>query len=200
MRKEILDLIDYYYIPGTLAHEVLIRHSSIVAEAAVAIADRVAFLEPDRTFVEEAAMLHDIGIFYTNAPEIGCTGDYPYVCHGYLGGRLLIDHGMPAHGLVCERHVGVGLDAEDISMRNLPMPARDMRPKTVEETIVCYADTFFSKMPVPAGTMHEPEAVAASLEKFGRDRVEQFSRWLDMFGLPPVPSGLIEMIPGVKQR
>ena len=32
--------------------------------------------------VEFGGMLHDIGILYTDAPEIGCFGDLPYIAHG----------------------------------------------------------------------------------------------------------------------
>ncbi len=59
-------------------------------------------------------MLHDIGIFLTNAPHIGCYGDKPYICHGYLGREILDKEGLPGHAMVCERHVGAGLTVTDI--------------------------------------------------------------------------------------
>ena len=34
-------------------------------------------------------MLHDIGIFRCNAPDIDCHGDAGYICHGYLGAELM---------------------------------------------------------------------------------------------------------------
>ena len=34
-------------------------------------------------------MLHDIGIFQTDAPGIHCFGSQPYICHGRLGAELL---------------------------------------------------------------------------------------------------------------
>jgi uncharacterized protein len=48
----------------------------------------------DERFIQEAALLHDIGIFLTNAPKIHCFGDYPYICHGYLGAEILRKEGL----------------------------------------------------------------------------------------------------------
>ena len=177
-------LIRQYYQPGTLAYEVMMRHAEQVTQAALDVAERAVALHPDRKFIEEAAMLHDIGIFYTDAPPIGCFGKRPYVCHGYLGRTLLESQGLPAHALVCERHIGVGLAAADIATQNLPLPVRDMVPETLEEQIICFADNFFSKIPAPQGTIHTADAVAASLARFGRDKVGIFCQWLARFGEP----------------
>ncbi|MFP4159818.1 MAG: HD domain-containing protein [Desulfobacterales bacterium] len=177
-----LDLIEKYYPPGSLAYRVLIRHSGRVAGAAVKVAGRVPHLLPDAGFIWEAAMLHDIGIFYTYSPEIGCFGEHPYLSHGYLGRALLEKHGLPGHALVCERHVGAGLAAGDIKRQNLGLPNRDMLPETVEEQIICFADLFFSKSPPPRGSRRSAEEVAASLERYGRDKTERFSMWLETFG------------------
>ena len=56
-------------------------HSRSVADKAIAIANAHPELIIDKQFVEEAAMLHDIGIFRTNAPGIQCFGTEPYICH-----------------------------------------------------------------------------------------------------------------------
>ena len=98
-----LQLIDKYYRKGSQVRYLLIEHSKMVTQKALAIAGRVAHLRPDTDFIEKAAMLHDIGILFTNAPEIGCDGDKPYVCHGYLGRELLGKEGLPECALVCER-------------------------------------------------------------------------------------------------
>lgn len=181
-------IIAVYYPRGSVAGNVLRRHSMQVAEAALAVARRVSGPDPDHSFIRfirEAALLHDIGIFRTGARKIGCTGPHPYVCHGYLGRKILEEHGMPAHALVCERHVGAGLTAGDIRELNLPVPVRDMLPQTLEEEIVCFADCFFSKTPAPGGTRHRPEDVIAMLETYGSEKAERFRRWLDRFGPPP---------------
>lgn len=181
-------IIRRYYTPGCLAHEVLVRHSEAVAELAVRIADRIKRLDPaaapDTAFIEEAAMLHDIGIRYTDSPEIGCRGGHAYVCHGWLGREMLEANGLPAHARVCETHVGVGLTRDEIITRRLPIPRRDMRPQSVEEQIICYADLFFSKTPPPEGRRHTVTDVMKTLEKYGRQQVETFQNWLDLFGQP----------------
>lgn len=70
---------------GSEAYRILVIHSRSVADKALAIARMHPEMNLDLTFVEEAAMLHDIGIFRCNAPDIDCHGDAEYICHGYLG-------------------------------------------------------------------------------------------------------------------
>ena len=98
-----LDIIRKYYTLDSLAGQSLLIHSQLVRDKALAIAMRHAEMDLDISFIKEAAMLHDIGIFLTNAPDIGCFGEYPYICHGYLGADLLRKEGLPRHALVCER-------------------------------------------------------------------------------------------------
>lgn len=138
-------LIDGVYPPGHPARDRLLRHGELVARRAIAVLDRVDGLTADREFIVQAAYLHDIGIDRTHCPQLGCTGPLPYVCHG-VEGRIILDQlGLPRHGLVCERHVGVGFSAERIQQRGLPLPVRDMLPLSVEEELICYADKFYSK-------------------------------------------------------
>ena len=177
-----IDIINEFYKPGSVAHGILVTHSAAVAEKALDAAKRVSRLNPDYQFVEEAAMLHDIGIFYTNAPALGCTGKHSYVSHGYLGRKLLEGKGLPRHALVCERHVGVGLTLNEIQKHCLPLPERDAVPITIEEQIVCYADKFFSKKQDQNGEEQSVETVLKTIEKYGQDKVERFKAWVDLFG------------------
>jgi len=175
-----LDIIKDYYRPGTLAYDILMRHGELVAEKALMAASQVAHLEPDLTFIQEAAMLHDIGMFLTNSPEIGCSGTHPYVMHGVLGRRLLEERGLPRHGRVCERHVGVGISAKDVRRRGLPLPVRDMLPETLEEQIICYADKFYSK----AGGRHKEKSasqILKNLKRRGKGKTKRFKYWLKRF-------------------
>ena len=109
-------LIDKYYPEANELRHILLTHSRSVADKALWIADRHPELSLDRDFLYEAAMLHDIGIFLTDADGIYCFGDKPYICHGYLGADLVRSEGYPRHALVCERHTGAGLALEDISV------------------------------------------------------------------------------------
>lgn len=177
----IMNIFHRYYPPGSPAREVLLRHSEKVAKKALGAARRVSHLHPDLSFIEQAAMLHDIGIFYTNAPEIGCFGDKPYVCHGYLGRELLETLGLPRHALVCERHVGVGLAREEIAARKLPLPDRDMTPVSLEERVICYADKFFSKKPGLDENEWPVDRVIDHLAKYGPRQAARFREWVTFF-------------------
>jgi len=177
-----LEIIGKYYDPGAKAHYFLVHHGKVVAQKARELALRAGHLHPDLQFIEEAAMLHDIGILYTDAPKLGCFGYKEYLCHGYLGRELLEKEGYPRHALVCERHVGVGILAEEIRRNNLPLPVRDMVPLTIEEKIVCLADKFYSKS--EHDLMHEkPLAkVRTIVEGYGADKLRLFDEWMESLG------------------
>ena len=115
-----LDIINKYYPGESELKHILLTHSRSVADKALWIADRHPELQLDRDFLYEGAMLHDIGIFLTDADSIGCLGDKPYICHGYLGADLMRSEGYPRHALVCERHTGAGLSLDQIIAQNLP--------------------------------------------------------------------------------
>lgn len=172
-------VIDKYYSDNPPLKSLLLLHSTLVARKALAIVDSHPELGADRGFVEEAAMLHDIGIFLTDAAPIHCFGKFHYLCHGYLGADLLRGEGLPRHALVAERHTGTGLTLKQILERDLPLPHRDMVPVSIEEKIVCFADKFFSKTrPEEEKTVEQAEN---SLAKFGQEGVEIFSGWCRMF-------------------
>ncbi|MBC2714724.1 MAG: phosphohydrolase [Desulfobacteraceae bacterium] len=177
-----IDIINEFYKHGSKSHEILLRHSEAVAQKALRVAGKIPDLKPDTCFIEEAAMIHDIGIFYTNAPSIGCHGKYPYVCHGYLGRKLMEDLGYHRHALVCERHVGAGLSVDDINKFNLPLPARNMIPISIEEQIICYVDKFFSKKLDKSIEELSTEAVVKKIEAYGSDQAMRFKAWVDLFG------------------
>jgi len=175
-----IDLIAKYYKPKSKAYQILVSHSNLVTEKALKIAHQHKELLPDYTFIEEASMLHDIGIFKTNAPNLYCFGEYPYLCHGYLGCELLTAEGYPDHGLVCERHTGVGITSEEIINHKLPLPVRDYVPVSVDEQIICFADKFFSKS---GDLMHEKSVDEArrSIKRFGEKNVARFDEWCELF-------------------
>jgi len=168
------------YFPNPQAFRVVAEHSRMVAAKATGIA--VALDTPvDVRFVEEAALLHDIGICRIDAPGIDCYGSDPYITHGIHGRAILEAEGLPRHALVCERHIGVGLTTEDIVAQRLPLPLRTMAPTTVEEEIVCFADLFYSKKTGNLFRERSIEAVRAGLRNFGEHKVRIFDDWLDRF-------------------
>lgn len=171
-----LEIIRKYYAEDSEAFRYLVVHSRAVARKAVEVAERVG---ADVVFVEEAAMLHDIGIFRCDFSEIGCHGDEPRIRHGIIGREILESEGLPRHALVCERHIGTGLTVQDIERQDLPLPHRDMVPVSIEEQIVCFADLFFSK----ADWEEEKsvEDIRKGLARHGADKVGKFDEWLIEF-------------------
>ena len=139
------EIIDKYYPVGTKCRGIFIRHSRQVADKALEIASRCN-LDISLNEVETAAMLHDIGIYLTNAPDIDCHGSEHYICHGILGAELLRKEGFDEEiARVAERHTGAGLTIDDIDRQQLPLPRKDYLPETMLEKLICYADKFFSK-------------------------------------------------------
>jgi uncharacterized protein len=172
-------IIDKYYNNNQKARKILLAHSIQVSRLAVEVASRVERTEAvDIEFIEEASLLHDIGMLYTNTPKLFCFGDSSYITHGVLGADLLRQEGFPRHALVCERHIGVGLSIEDIKKQGLPLPMHDMRPQSLEEIIVAYADLFFSKTTPGKRT---PEKVRSSLARYDAKKVTVFDQWHKRF-------------------
>lgn len=168
-------LIHRYYASNPPLEEILLRHSRCVARKALEVAHNHPELCADESFLYEAAMLHDIGIYLCDAPSIYCYGENDYIRHGYLGAELLRKEGLPRHAEVAERHTGTGITMEQIAREHLPLPMRDFCPHTIEEQIICYADKFFSKSHTDR-TKTLPQ-VRRSLEKFGKESVGRFNAW-----------------------
>ena len=83
---KVLDLIDKYYPQDNELKHILNVHSRSVADKALWIAGKHPELNLDTVFLEEAAMLHDIGIFLTHAPGIQWFGTEPFT-ERYYGSK-----------------------------------------------------------------------------------------------------------------
>ena len=180
MDIDVYALIDRYYADNLPLRTLLIQHSESVAAKALEVLDAHPGIEADRELVYNGAMLHDIGIFMTNAPGIHCHGTEPYICHGMLGGAILRREGLDRLALFAERHTGTGLTPETIQRQGLPLPL-DVRfvPESVEEEIVCYADKFFSKShPESEKTV---EQVRMMLSRFPDADLERWDDWVRRF-------------------
>ena len=158
---------------------ILLTHSRSVTARALRIADRHPELHLDRQFIEEAAMLHDIGIIRCDAPSIQCFGTQPYICHGILGAEMMRSEGLPCHARVCERHTGAGISIGEIQCQGLPLPERDFLPETLEEQVICYADKFYSKTKLER---EKPiEKIRQGLAAYGQEDVKRFDAWCELF-------------------
>jgi len=174
-----IEIIKKYYQEGTELYRILLEHSFSVANKSLFLAQMHPEMNLDIPFIYEAAMLHDIGIFKTDAEDVYCYGKFHYICHGYLGSELLKAERLPRHALVCERHTGTGLSLGHIIKNKLPVPKRDMVPESPEEQLICFADKFFSK------TNPEKEKsidkIKKNLSKHGEDSVRKFNDWCKLF-------------------
>ena len=167
-------LIDKYYGNSPELRHVLVTHSEQVRDKALQICQAHPEWDVDRDFVAEAALLHDIGIIYCDAPKIHCVGTHKYIEHGYLGAQLLRNEGYPQHALVAERHTGSGITMEQVIREDLPIPIQDYLPVSLAERIICYADKFFSKS-------HLGEEVAITkirenIWKYGHDAILRWEK------------------------
>ena len=174
-----VEVIQKYYPVESDAYQILVKHSRSVADKAIQIGRMHPDWQLDLQFVEEAAMLHDIGAFLCYAPEIDCHGKAGYICHGYLGADLLRKEGYPKHAFVCERHTGTGLTLEMIKQYNLPVPHRDMCPQSMEEQLICFADLFYSK--TKPDEEKSIEKIRKSMAKYGEASVLVFDNWRKLF-------------------
>jgi uncharacterized protein len=173
-------IIFEYYRPGSPLVELLLDHSRRVRDKALAVADRLTDAQPDMQFIAQAAMLHDIGICRTDASAIHCHGRQAYIYHGIIGRRMVEAFGLDRHAMVCERHIGAGIALADIRERQLALPLRDMRPQSLEEIIICYADKFFSK--TDGGRELSLDEIVAGLARYGREKAKAFLAWHARFG------------------
>lgn len=188
-----LALLHRYYPEDNALRRMLLHHSRQVCARALQIVEQHPELGANRNLVEAGAMLHDIGIFLTDAPGIHCHGTAHYILHGSLGAQLLRNeaeqlkkekqqeelHFYEALARICERHTGTGLTRQTIIERGLPDPQQDLLPETIEEQIICYADKFYSKSHLERERTI-PQTLQ-SLEKFGDEGVEKFRHWTELF-------------------
>lgn len=159
-------IVDKYYPQGSALRTVFLRHArQVTAEALAIAADK--HLPLDEATVTDAAMLHDIGIFLTDAPGIHCHGSAPYLKHGPLGAALLREEGVAEEiARVAERHTGVGIPP--------------YMPETLLERLICYADKFYSK----SGSMEKRTLAKAraALARHGGDALMRFDALHRLFG------------------
>lgn len=169
-------LIEKYCGGNTALQHILLTHSRQVADRALAILkahpEWVESGEVDPIFIEEAAMLHDIGVVLCDAPKIHCLGKHAYIEHGYLGAEILRKEGLPKHAAVAERHTGTGITYEQIMREQLPIPLGDYAPRTLEEKLICYADKFYSKTKL--GQDKPMSKIRLHMWKYGSDAVHRF--------------------------
>ncbi len=183
MSASIIRIIEKYYDKNSESFRILTTHSACVAKKALEIAKRVPEEDLDYNFIEEAALLHDIGVFLTDSPDIDCHGEAEYLLHGVLGREVLEKEGLPKHGLVCERHIGVGITKKQIVEEGLLLPERDMIPLSEEEEIIALADNFFGKGEDDLTRERSIEEVRERIKKHGSSKLDILNNWIKKYKL-----------------
>lgn len=176
-----LKLIQKYISPDSQAYPFIMIHSTLVTNKALKIARKLNLSKDSLSFIEEAAMLHDIGICEVEDEDFGTKGG-PYITHGIRGASILTAEGYSSHARVAESHTGVGIYKDQIIENKLPLPEKDYIAETVEEKIISYADLFYSKIPDLIWYEKSIEEVKQSVSKFGARAKKTLDEWIIQFG------------------
>jgi uncharacterized protein len=169
--------------PTTL--DLVYTHCEIVcgiAEQLYSRSSAAATAEIDIDLVRAGSLLHDIGV-YELYDDSGHLDSPNYILHGILGYELLQTEGLPE--VICRfasHHTGVGISADDVRAQGLRLPPADYLAETAEERLVMYADKFHSKKTPPV--FLTAPAYAASVRRFGEDKVTAFQSMRTTFGEP----------------
>ena len=181
-RIDYFAIINKYISPDSKLYSVYVPHVVLVTAKALKIARRLGLTEEQLCFIEEAGMLHDIGVSQVSAAKLGVTGNLPYIQHITEGGRILREEGLPRHAEVAESHTGVGIFADDIVAKGLDLPAHDYVAKTLEEKIISWADIFFKKGSGKIWKEQTMEEAREEIAQYGERYAKIFDEWRGEFG------------------
>ncbi|MCH5235703.1 MAG: HD domain-containing protein [Muribaculaceae bacterium] len=170
-----------YYSDNPQLRRIVTVHSKQVAKKALEIAAKKN-LPLDFKDIYVAAMLHDIGVVRCKANDIHAFGDLPYLQHGIEGKKILEGHGLYKFANICVTHTGAGISAAEIRKNNLPLPEKDMIPKTLLEKLICYADKFYSKSH-DLTKEKSIEEVINQMKKFGEGPYKRFMEIHSLFNV-----------------
>lgn len=182
-------MIDYFKIihkyipPESLTYRPYIIHVTLVTNKALKIANKLGLNKKSCDFIEEAGMLHDIGIIRTRREQIHCYGNKPYICHNDEGKKILIVENLPKHARVAYNHIAVGLFKEDIISREIPLPHEDIFPETLEEEIISYADLFYSKNPNKLWEADTFEKIEKEIRQYGEKYLKILYKYQKKFNI-----------------
>ena len=176
-------IVDTYFQDNAYGKNIYLIHVTLVTRKALCVGIRSVVGQEPLRFIEEAGMLHDIGCCRVHFSPMRCKGSLPYLCHMTEGEKILIAEGFPRHAGVACTHTGVGMSAEEVRERELPLEERDYIPETIEEKIISYADLFYSKDPEKLFFEKTPDQVREQMSVFGDRHRETFTVWHKEFGV-----------------
>jgi uncharacterized protein len=131
----------------------VIRHSKKVHANAVNLAVKIIEngCPVEMRLVEVGALLHDMGRAITHQIDHGVIG-------AEMARSLHLDEKIVK---IIENHIGAGIPKNEAAA--LGLPEKDFIPKTIEEKIVCYADTLAKG----SKKIDAQEALEEFIEKLG---------------------------------
>jgi uncharacterized protein len=174
-------IIQKYIALDSLMYSIYVPHVTLVTAKALGIARAKGLSGESLRFIEEAGMLHDIGIVKVDSEKLGCTGALPYICHLTEGRKILEVEGLPRHARVASSHTGVGLFKEDVESNAYAIPVQDYVAETLEERIISWADVFFSKTREELWYERTMDEARETIARFGERHATIFDEWAEEF-------------------
>ena len=108
--------------------------------------------------VEAGALLHDIGRSKTHE-----------ITHAIEGEKIAKKLGLPNVIInIIKKHIGAGLESDEA--KRLGLPAKDYIPETLEEKIVCHADSLIDN--------NKKQTIENAIEKALLEGHDEFARRL----------------------
>lgn len=176
-RVNYFKIIHKYISPDSITYLRYIPHVVLITAKALRIGRNLKLKKSQLRFIEQASMLHDIGIIKTDSKELGCKGNKPYILHILEGQKILEQEGLFEHARVARNHISVGITKEDIIEKNLPLPPEDIIPEKIEDRIISYSDLFFSKDSELLWKERTFEQVEKNVSRFGQDKLKVLYGW-----------------------
>ena len=161
MRPSRKDILTLMWGVGLSAE--VIKHSLKVERKALEISLRIAShgSPVDLWLVRTGALIHDIGRSRSHRLDHGILGA-ELVRESPLFSIFLEPRDRESLALICERHIGGGLTADEAAA--LGLPRRDFFPRSKEEKIISHADNL-----VLDGVVSLEESRRAFLRRFGAE-------------------------------
>jgi len=148
--------------------EEVIEHCQAVRDVAVKLAQRA---NADIRLVEAGALLHDIGRSKTHD-----------IRHAVEGARIAKKLGLPESIIrIIERHIGAGLPA--VEAKKLGLPDKDFIPETLDEKIVCHADSLIQNSKKQDIELEVERALLDGFEGYARRLVALHRELSDICGI-----------------
>jgi uncharacterized protein (TIGR00295 family) len=146
----------------------VINHCKAVRDVAVKIAKRA---NADVRLVEASALLHDIGRSKTHG-----------IRHAIEGAKIIKKLGLSEDIVrIVERHIGAGLPIKEA--KKLGLPAKNYMPITLEEKIVCHADSLIENSKKQNIEKEIEQALMNSHEEYAKRLVILHKELSDICGI-----------------